>query len=167
MIKTADYTPWWRPFFSFCVFKALNITFLLADLYFISIAMRRTFIVLLGTLVQILQWMEHEQTWPFLRCHLKLSLPRALGPSKPHLQSLSQSQWKGQLSLTGIPSGLSVREEVVTCAAQADAHVKPSQFNEARRVDLNKSCLSLSSCRTASKLCWMRLFSRRSGRWSR
>lgn len=38
-----------------------------------------------------------------------------LGASKPHLQSLlSQSQGKGQLSLTGIPSGLSVREEIVT-----------------------------------------------------
>ena len=62
----------------------------------------------------------------------------------PHLQSLlSQSQGKGQLSLTGIPSGLSVREEIVTWAAQADTHLKPSQFNEAQHVDSNKSCLSL------------------------
>lgn len=97
------------------------------------------------SLVETLQWVEHEQTWPFLRCHLELSLPSVLGPSKPHLQSLlSQSQGKGQLSLTGIPSGLSVREEMVTWAARADTHLKPSQFNEAQHVDSNKSCLSLS-----------------------
>lgn len=52
-------------------------------------------------------------------------------------------------------------------AAQADTHLKPSQFNEAQHVDSNKSCLPLCSYRTVSKPCWMRLFSRRSGRWSR
>ena len=34
-------------------------------------------------------------------------------------------------------------EEIATWAAQADTHLKPSQFNEAQHVGSNKSCLSL------------------------
>lgn len=153
-------------------FKTQNIASLLLAFFSVGFSMHKKELKVHSyaqhSLVENLQWVKHEQTRPFLRCHLTLSLLSVLGPSEPHLQSLlSQSHGKGQLSLTGIPSGLSVREEILTRTAQADTHLKPSQFNEAQHVDSNKPCLPLCSYRTVSKPCWMRLFSRRSGRWSR
>lgn len=144
-IKTADYTVLEAIFH---IFKALNITFSRQLVTIDAFLCRKSGIKIhcsaRRSLVETFQWVKHEQTWPFLHCHLELSLPGVLGASKPHLQSLlSQSQGKGQLSLTGIPSGLSVREEMATRAAQADTHLKPSQFNEAQHVGANKSCLSL------------------------
>lgn len=120
--------------FFYLHFKTLNMISLLPAVYCQNIIVHQNMTEKI--LVETLQRAKHKQTWPFLCCHLELSLPGVLGLSKTHLQSLlSQSCGKGHLSLTSIPSGLSVREEIVTWAAQADAHLKPSQFNEAQHVD--------------------------------